>query len=1451
MSSGNSEGGDVTRINTAIIASVIAALKTNQGPISNAPIDNVAHIGNAPIGNAAPDINLDNILAHIPYLGFIDFEDRLFQLLKGSLTDRINEVVQTATAIKNEKKSIMDGAEKNLRKSNTRYDTAKVAFDTATTAIDTAKTAFETAKKEVKTAAKELATETKAFETAKIAFNEANTALDNILDIQSEYQRLITYKPNFYETIPKNLNEMDTTEKQVYANMSTIDKIKNRQTSYIDTYTKYFVAYKGRQKIYKDAVRVETIDRARFEEFAFIDHHDEYDRSIMGKQSGGFNPNIPREKMEVALSAAKRGATTAFNTTKQGVKQFSNQPITTARNAIPTVGRRIGDIRKAESNGAVYYSGKTNVRDVIRLDNFNFTRYCNGYVWFLAAWIYSPELGYFHLKDLDIREPNSVNPRFFWNFTKEIQQKVGPPIKTFRYFNTSNVLIGDKKDDKIQLYETDGNGSKIYKPVSLLKDEYLNEIGVPKTEDNAGLISDINQRCTVLSQGSFDSTFDNNNSLFDWNIPDSVYYPEKYKFDTKITPDLGVPYFMMGCLTPDKDVIFYPHLDRGQYLFFMSKDDYMKEMDYMDSDGDDARRKAEDEEEARRKAAEDKAMLEAATKTITNFLTEKIKAIKSRKRAEEEARRKADEDKKTAVIVAAIEKRKQETAEQLDAARKKAKDSRRREQEEEERRRREQYEEERNKIAAIVAVDEKRKQEAEADAERRRQKLRDIAASIITKNIKKFLEKKKEEARQREEKRKREEEEERKKAAAAAAAIEQERLRLEKERLERLEKERLERERLEKERLERLRREEERLEKERLEKERLEKERLERLEKERLRKEEEERQEAERRRKEEEERKILAAILAAISQTQTVAKNPQTIFDFIDVFFVGNTEIIKKAVNNIRDILKYHFIYKQLNSYYITLIPSNSNQTDVLSNMNNIRKIRDGIKNETIVKIDDVNKSYDEAKKTYDELLTGRNSAKINDQQINYFINIKKYQNYIISFITKYVEITKFFDNNTVSLVNINNVDDILSNIKDNSNKLYPLLKDLLVLEREIQTDIDDTDKNTKDENVNNQIKISLDARGKRLTIRNTGARKDYKGNYLNRRLNILRDIYKLFSEKNKVFIENVGSNSNDPGWDFKEQARGKQIKEFLPYISHGWFTAFFELMTGKIDTDIKSVLNKFDEYEKDNLNKNNIKKIDIHSGIEKSIQENLDKLNKININTESGITEYITVINKTKQDIFSKIQSGCDRYIIKTEESDKIIQDIHDTTKYVKEFAVGKPNLGTGYNDTNYQTTSHVFSHFEKQPAQNTNLNDELKTQGFTSFIPSTSNDYPLEMGQYLEHVYQQYDNENTVTDTHYLYLIPQIREQLLKLNRLNKIKIMSHISSRFPTKKQIENTTSDQIIIGNDDYDDQIGTYTNDVLFDLESICSEIDQGSANPIAGKDIKDDVLITGRKPPLK
>ena len=86
-------------------------------------------------------------------------------------------------------------------------------------------------------------------------------------------------------------------------------------------------------------------------------------------------------------------------------------------------------------------------------------------------------------------------------------------------------------------------------------------------------------------------------------------------------------------------------------------------------------------------------------------------------------------------------------------------------------------------------------------------------------------------------------------------------------------------------------------------------------------------------------------------------------------------------------------------------------------------------------------------------------------------------------------------------------------------------------------------------------------------------------------------------------------------------------------------------------------------------------------------------------------------------------------------------------------------------------------------------------------------------------------------------------------KINKTNN-KIMSQISSRF-SKKNIENTTSDKIIIGNYDYDDQIGTYKTDRLFDLESICSEIEQGIANPVAGKDIKDDVLITGRQRPAK
>jgi hypothetical protein len=866
----------------------------------------------------------------------------------------------------------------------------------------------------------------------------------------------------------------------------------------------------------------------------------------------------------------------------------------------------------------------------------------------------------------------------------------------------------------------------------------------------------------------------------------------------------------------------------------------------MDREGNEARQKAEEEEarrkaeeeEARRKAEEDEARRKAATKTITNFLKKTVEDIKSRRRAEE-AQRRAEEDKKTAAIVAAIEKRKQETAEQLDAARKKAEDRRRREKEEEERRRREQYEEERNKIAAIVAVDEKRKQEAEAEAERRRQKLRDIAASIITKNIKKFLEEKKEKARQREETRKREEEEERKKAAAAAAAIELERLRLEQERLER---ERLERERLERERLERLERE--RLERERLERERLErleKERLERLERERL---EKERLEAERRRSEEE-RKILAAILAAISQTQTVVKNPQTIFDFIDVFFVGNTEIIKKAVDDIRDILKYHFIYKQLNSYYITLI-SDNNKTEIASNMLNIKKIRNRTENNTNVKINDVNASFDGADAQYNLLLKEKNNIKIISQQGEYFKKLINYQTQIISFITKYVEITNFFDNNTISLVNINNVDNILSNIKDKSGELYPLLKNLLVLEREIKKDIEDTDTNTKNVSETQTLKDSIDALGKRLTTKNANNNNTYKGDYLNRRVNILRNIYNLVSGKNNDFVKNVGNDPKNPGWIINGPGDKKQIKSFIPYISHGWFAAFFELMTGEIDKNINSLLNTFDKYEKDNLNKNNIKPIKTDGKIDEKIKKSIETLNKIDKTNESGITEYIAVINETKHHIFEKIKSGCEIYILEPEESNKIIQDIQETTKSVKEFAVGKTELGKGYND-NTQTPSHVFSHFEKQPTQNTNLNAELKTQGFIISTTNT-NKYPEKMGQYLEHVYQQYDNTNTVTDTHYLYLIPEIREQLLKTNKTNKIQFMSQVSSRFREKNQALNTNSDNIIIGNDDYDDQIGIYTNDVLFDLKSICEYIEESKSNPKKADDIKTPIFSTGRRP---
>jgi hypothetical protein len=1416
VSNENPESGDV---NKNILASIVAAIQART--VKPVPIGIVPN---------APDTNLDNILSHMPYLGFIEFEDRLFQLLKNSLITRMNELVQIATTIRDEKKSIMDGAAKNLTEATETKEAAEIEKSKTTEEVNRIKSVYDAsgpggkgllaeqydnAKKEDKLAERKqndsVAAYTNAVNLHKIATDDHNTTLDTHFQAKYKLNEIqnITIQSDFYKVDFQNwLLGVDTTEKQVYANTSSTDNMKNKKTSYTDTYSKYFTAYIDRKRKYDGATRVETIETSHFEEFALIDHHDEYDRAIMGKQSGGerLRTKIINKITTDTVNATKQGATTAFNATNQGLKQFSNQPITTTRNAIPSVGRRISDIREADSKGAVYYSGKTDIRKVIRLDNFNFTRYCNGYVWFLAAWIYSPELGYFHLKDLDVYGPNKVNPRFFWNLTKEIKQKDGSSVKTFRYFNTSNVLIGDKKDEKIQLYETDIStkqiptdacGNKIYKSVSLLHNQYLQQI-VSQIDDKQ-LIMDITQKCTGLSQMSIDKT----NCLFDWVTPDSIYYPEKYQFDTKITPDLGVPYFMMGCLTPDKNVIFYPHLERGQHTFFMSKDDYMKEMDYMDKEGD-ARRK----EEARRQ--EEEAHQKAAIKTIADILRKKIEDIKSRKRAEED-RRRTEEDKKTAIIVAAIDKIKQEAEQQtqLEISYKNPELP--------------HDEEERNKIAAITALDEKRKQElrendeirkkTEVDRLRREQEENERRAEeaiAIVASIEKIKREnseletayRKTESEQLEDERNkiasliaadekikqelRDQEEARKKTDDALDLLEKDRLekdRLEKDRLDRLEKDRLEKARLEQE------------EKDRLEKARLEQEDKDRLEKARLEQEEKDRLEKARLEQEENDRKILAAILGAITQTPVVITS---IFDYIDVLFVENTEKVSKIANDIKDILRFHLYYERLNKYMKSLIQGGE---AIMKNINVFNKVKRGITPTlSLTDENDRNAVYENAKKDYSKIL--------NPKQINIRSTAESYVRNIYDYQSKLVDDIRYFSIPIRFMSNIS--DDDVNAIQDSSTKaaitalikqcsqINEYLNNLTNHETTILRDIEvvkDKVENSKEKSPEKMVNTL----GKRLTD------KQSKINYMNDRLSILHQIYDSKTLNSKMTS------------DFKLHA-GKDASHmestYFNTLIKGWHTDLFAALKSTFIKPFQTLNESFLNYTSGVVDNTKLRtiKIDAADNNNTKILSFVNAANGVNKDDPNFLTKNMAALIELKTALESEVYTRTRDYVQTTGAYQSnitplsaAIDEMHKTTDIVKAAVIRKGRMGALSN--NSKTTPNVFLYTN---VVEIDAKKELSKMGYGDVA---NPDYSV----YLQDMFTKSKGSTGYSHPyHYLFLVPYIRERVMNEHSLT----LDKISALFKS-----NTVADaegEVNLGGADYFESVGsTLENGAkIYDLQNI-------------------------------
>ena len=194
------------------------------------------------------------------------------------------------------------------------------------------------------------------------------------------------------------------------------------------------------------------------------------------------------------------------------------------------------------------------------------------------------------------------------------------------------------------------------------------------------------------------------------SLSEKPYYPENYQFDTKITPELGVPFLLVGRKTPKGIVEFYPKMTEPQVVLLLDREAFIRYM--------------YNKERAREEESEKAKLLSLIMATQKNTL-----------KIDDNAEHENQEKMATLALVAgAEEERRRKEAEEAEHQRKKAEDEERIKQErmallalvagaEEERRRKEAEEErikqERMAILSLVVGSEaeRRRKEAEAEAE--------------------------------------------------------------------------------------------------------------------------------------------------------------------------------------------------------------------------------------------------------------------------------------------------------------------------------------------------------------------------------------------------------------------------------------------------------------------------------------------------------------------------------------------------------------------------------------------------------------------------------------------------------------------------------------------------------------------------------------------------------------
>ena len=548
------------------------------------------------------------------------------------------------------------------------------------------------------------------------------------------------------ENIEENIPCM--TYRQFQAELENLYHDKSNK-KYIELRDKYSALYDSVANI--NASELLKCSPDQFEQFAYIDHHADADDVFYGKKSGGANARkkVIKEIFKPLTDSISKGAKIVGTKTVEGAKIVGTKTVdayNSARKINPKIGRRITDIRKAYDEGNVYFMPETDICKIIGPDQFNFTRYYYNNVWFLAVCIFDPNLQYFHLRDWTM-EDNKAKLRFFWNFTKEIGG-----YNTFRYLTRRNVIGNDIKMGTIDLTKNIFSDEYTNAVIDTIKkknigekegeeeeeegeEEEVEEEGEEEVDELKDKLTPMFAQTTTM-RAWLDKMIELTNPS-----SEKPYYPENYQFNTKITPELGVPFLLVGRKLPDGRVEFYPEMKEPQVVLLLDREAFIKYMYHKEKAEEERKERKESEklyvlplvlglEEERRRREEERIKRERMA-----ILALVVGSEEERRRREEE-RIKRERMAMLALVVGSEEERRRKEEERI--KRKimgilalvvgTEEEKRRQEEIEEEKRRQEEIEVEKKRQEEIEV---QKKRQEEIEAEKKRQE--DILAAELQK----------------------------------------------------------------------------------------------------------------------------------------------------------------------------------------------------------------------------------------------------------------------------------------------------------------------------------------------------------------------------------------------------------------------------------------------------------------------------------------------------------------------------------------------------------------------------------------------------------------------------------------------------------------------------------------------------------------------------------------------